>query len=998
MKNKKPKARKRAQKITLLSFFHPAAVIILVVILMVVFFVLSREGFAATIGEAVNEGLKYGTKAGLGTRDVREVIFLIINVLLGFLSVVAVLIVMYAGALWMTSRGDPRQIEKAKKILVNAVIGLIILFSAYSIAAFVLRLLVSGVGLGRRPPPAPPPIGGCVNCGALGGGIIESIFPPQGARDVPRDTIIIVSFKEVMDAADIISGGVVSGDLVVGDNNVKISWVDPDTKAEKSFAGNEVTAQSSDNRTFVFRPKNYLGDGIHAVAYTVWLGKNISKAVDANQDGNKDPAFPGAKNYFSWWFEVGTRLDLAPPQVKEFFPIAEDATGFDDYSETAGAKASGKMTVKAVPKIYAPSRVDSLPVADPGPGTAGKVLGTYLGNIDAKICLQPDAATNRYEIYAMNLAADCDKNNKILLTCLNNTANVGARVVVGCGVSVEFESVPGNTVQYSFQAKAEVLADTLRAADAVYTFVKTSTKPKEIQIVEGDIGKTIDNIVLAVNNNSENPDVVAKISGADIIFEATLFGSRGNSIQIFASGSWADPKAFNLSGGADASTAVKPRGAAPDVSRDVIIRIDFTEAMYPPRIGGVTEVDDVLATGVGKNKDGSFDSLRVYADFDNDGPEENEQVSGTWKISNGYLTAEFISSLSCGVCPDGATACVSDNDCAGGNAGSCSIVKNSCGDVKKCLPVPKGKDAINYVVRMDAAHLRVCADACPDPAYAKCEADPLGDKHCASDTGIFFPKADDTIDGLVDTSVNSLDGNRDSGAQGRAAAARDEQNNFYQDIPGAGYRDTGKFDGFEWRFNVNKTINLNPPKIEEIGPKQDEITSLLSKPRAKFNKLMMSSSLLPDNSYEDGLCGCGNDNDCFDDERCDAEFKVCRKKDNTVRYCAYSSQCKKPALECKNQSYVTLIDTLKNTGYSVSSYNIDETLVDGFPDKTMVEVPHSLFTENQAYHIDIGSGVKDIYQNCFLPSTGPGCSATAQKPYCCYGVAQDKPCTPSTKQ
>ena len=34
--------------------------------------------------ELTNEGLNYATAAGLGTKDVREVIFLIINVILGF--------------------------------------------------------------------------------------------------------------------------------------------------------------------------------------------------------------------------------------------------------------------------------------------------------------------------------------------------------------------------------------------------------------------------------------------------------------------------------------------------------------------------------------------------------------------------------------------------------------------------------------------------------------------------------------------------------------------------------------------------------------------------------------------------------------------------------------------------------------------------------------------------------------------------------------------------
>lgn len=62
----------------------------------------------------------------------------LINVLLGFLGVIFLILIIYAGLLWMTAGGNEDNIKKAKSILLNSVIGLIILLSAYAISQFVI--------------------------------------------------------------------------------------------------------------------------------------------------------------------------------------------------------------------------------------------------------------------------------------------------------------------------------------------------------------------------------------------------------------------------------------------------------------------------------------------------------------------------------------------------------------------------------------------------------------------------------------------------------------------------------------------------------------------------------------------------------------------------------------------------------------------------------------------------------------------------------------------
>lgn len=76
---------------------------------------------------------------GLGDNDLRATIGDIVQVILGFLGILAVLIVLWAGFLWMTATGNEDQVGKAKSILIAGIIGLLIILSAYAVTAFVLQ-------------------------------------------------------------------------------------------------------------------------------------------------------------------------------------------------------------------------------------------------------------------------------------------------------------------------------------------------------------------------------------------------------------------------------------------------------------------------------------------------------------------------------------------------------------------------------------------------------------------------------------------------------------------------------------------------------------------------------------------------------------------------------------------------------------------------------------------------------------------------------------------
>ena len=80
----------------------------------------------------------------------------IIKPVLGFTGVIFLMLMVYAGFLWMTSAGDSKRIDQAKKILVNSVIGVAIMVSAYAITNTVLNAL-TGTATASPAPEEPSP-------------------------------------------------------------------------------------------------------------------------------------------------------------------------------------------------------------------------------------------------------------------------------------------------------------------------------------------------------------------------------------------------------------------------------------------------------------------------------------------------------------------------------------------------------------------------------------------------------------------------------------------------------------------------------------------------------------------------------------------------------------------------------------------------------------------------------------------------------------------------
>ncbi len=106
--------------------------ICLFVYLFICLFVLATPVFAQSFDNPV---------AGLEKENVQSLAGKLIQNVLGLIGIVALILVLYAGFLWMTSQGEAEKIKKAKNIMLYAVIGIFVIFAAYAILKFIFNII-----------------------------------------------------------------------------------------------------------------------------------------------------------------------------------------------------------------------------------------------------------------------------------------------------------------------------------------------------------------------------------------------------------------------------------------------------------------------------------------------------------------------------------------------------------------------------------------------------------------------------------------------------------------------------------------------------------------------------------------------------------------------------------------------------------------------------------------------------------------------------------------
>lgn len=265
--------------------------------------------------QTLNTGIDYVAYTGLADADIRVIIARIIRVFLGVLGIVVLGFVIYGGYMYMTAGGNEEQVATAKKILKNTIIGLAIILMSFSIVQFVINSLLGqyqGAGTGQE---------GASGAGSddfrssgLLGSVIESHYPARNATEIPRNTKIVITFRQpILENTAISNGQIVSENIKIYPTPTPPVPPNPPT-APVALGANDVFANiTADKKTLVLRTRNYLGDGRNDVKYTVYLS-GIKLANGQN-------AFPAIANHYAWEFTVSVELDITPPFVESVFPL-----------------------------------------------------------------------------------------------------------------------------------------------------------------------------------------------------------------------------------------------------------------------------------------------------------------------------------------------------------------------------------------------------------------------------------------------------------------------------------------------------------------------------------------------------------------------------------------------------------------------------------------------------------------------------------------------------
>ncbi|MDP3836648.1 MAG: hypothetical protein Q8Q67_00905 [bacterium] len=88
-------------------------------------------------------GAAAGYDIGASAPTLEGYVSKIITVIISVLGVIFLALIIYAGITWMTAQGNEEKVRKAKELLTESIIGLIIVLAAYAISYFVLQLVLT---------------------------------------------------------------------------------------------------------------------------------------------------------------------------------------------------------------------------------------------------------------------------------------------------------------------------------------------------------------------------------------------------------------------------------------------------------------------------------------------------------------------------------------------------------------------------------------------------------------------------------------------------------------------------------------------------------------------------------------------------------------------------------------------------------------------------------------------------------------------------------------
>ena len=107
-------------------------------------FVLAQDSEETILGQLKRSSAGAGFGETEPTSDTfAQSLGMLLGLLLGFLGVIFMGLALYGGWMWMSARGNTERVDKAKKIITEAITGLVVIMAAYAISRYVVGAIAT---------------------------------------------------------------------------------------------------------------------------------------------------------------------------------------------------------------------------------------------------------------------------------------------------------------------------------------------------------------------------------------------------------------------------------------------------------------------------------------------------------------------------------------------------------------------------------------------------------------------------------------------------------------------------------------------------------------------------------------------------------------------------------------------------------------------------------------------------------------------------------------
>ena len=277
----------------------------------------------------------------------------IINWALGLLGLIAVILCIYAGFLWMNAGGDPSRVDKAKKILINAGIGLAIILLSFAITSYVFNFLGDKIQNAKDPNGGGPGGGGGGQIGSQSDKIfkIDSIVTScedqkNYNQNVFLCSAIVINFNHFLDKSTF--------QEALNSQNLKLEKCTNENCSQTENFSSQSLKWEAERKSITFS-HHTLFDSFSTYRLSIPTSlkdtsDNLLDETNACGTGlDRIPSCSPAGSKYYWRFTTNDSVDDDSPEIVSTYPILSDKNNYPNQNVNVRPVVSVKFSESILP-------------------------------------------------------------------------------------------------------------------------------------------------------------------------------------------------------------------------------------------------------------------------------------------------------------------------------------------------------------------------------------------------------------------------------------------------------------------------------------------------------------------------------------------------------------------------------------------------------------------------------------------------------------------------